>query len=442
MTHKLKGSSAEMDNKINVLIFPAGSESALDIYESLRYNVNIRVFGASGKSDNSEYTYPGERFILGDLYVDKPDFYDKLNSLIKKWSIDVVIPTHDTIALELSKNSGRLAARVLVSEYRTAEICRFKSKTLELFKDCGFCPKFFHEPNEINAADYPVFIKPDVGAGGKGSRRINSREDFEGFDARQYVICEELPGNEYTIDCFTSKAGELKFCGLRIRERIQMGIAFRSTALPMTDEVRRAAEEINKRLCFLGAWYFQMKEDKNGALKLMEVSCRQSGTMTLYRHKGINFPLLGIYELCGKGTDIIENDFRITVDRYLKGCFRTDLHYSTVYIDFDDTITTEGKVNIQTISFLYQCVNRKKRIVLLTRHKENIYESLRQYRIDENIFDEIIDVPEGRKKSGYISCKSAVFIDNSFAERADVFHSCGIAVFDVDQVDTLIEKTL
>ena len=185
-----------------------------------------------------------------------------------------------------------------------------------------------------------------------------------------------------------------------------------------------------------------MKEDKNGDLKLMEISCRQSGTMTLYRHKGINFPLLGIYELCGKGTDIIENDFTITVDRYLKGCFKTDLQYDAVYIDFDDTITSEGKVNIQTISFLYQCLNRGKRIVLLTRHKDNIRESLRGYKIDENIFDEITDIPVGRKKSEFITDKKAIFIDNSFAERSDVFHSCGIAVFDVDQVDTLIEKTL
>lgn len=431
-----------MDKKINVLIFPAGSESALDIYESLRYNVNVRVFGASGKSDNSEYTYPAEQFVLGDYYVDKPDFYDKLNELIAKWSIDVVIPTHDTIALELSKNSAKLAAMVLVSEYRTADICRYKSKTLELFRDCDFCPRFFSVSEEINTGEYPVFIKPDVGAGGKGSRLIRSREEFDGIDERQYVICEHLPGSEYTIDCFTSKAGDLKFCGLRIRERIQMGIAFRSTALPMTEEVRHAAEEINKRLRFLGAWYFQMKADKNGKLKLMEISCRQSGTMTLYRHKGINFPLLGIYELFGKGTDIIENRFELTVDRYLKGCFKTDLRYDTVYIDFDDTVTTEGKVNIQTISFLYQCLNRGKRIVLLTRHKDNIRDSLRRYKIDENMFDEITDVPVEKKKSEYITEKEAVFIDNSFAERLDVFNNCGIAVFDADQVDTLIEKTL
>ena len=40
--------------KWNVLIFPAGAENALEIYEALRYNLNVEVFGASGKKDFAE----------------------------------------------------------------------------------------------------------------------------------------------------------------------------------------------------------------------------------------------------------------------------------------------------------------------------------------------------------------------------------------------------
>ena len=430
------------DKKINVLIFPAGSESALDIYEALRYNVNVDVFGVSGKKDNSEFTYPPGHFVLGNYYVDSPEFYKEINAVIKNWSIDVIIPTHDTVALALSQNRDKIDASVLVSEYKTSEICRYKSKTLELFHDSDFCPKVFDSVSAISDTDFPVFVKPDVGAGGKGSFLAYTANDFDNIDVKKYVICENLPGREYTIDCFTSKNGVLKFCGARLRERIQMGIAFRSSSCNLTEEIKRAAEEINARLRFFGAWYFQMKEDKNGKLKLMEISCRQSGTMTLYRHKGINFPLLGVYELTGKQSDILENSYDITLDRYLKGCFRINISHDTVYIDFDDTITTRGKVNIQTISFIYQCLNRNKKIVLLTRHKDNIMESLKKYKIDIDIFDDIIDIPAGRKKSEYITQKNSIFIDNSFAERADVSSQCKIPVFDVDIVDTLIEKPI
>ena len=87
--------------------------------------------------------------------------------------------------------------------------------------------------------------------------------------------------------------------GARSRDRIQMGIAFRSTRVPATDEIYQMAKILNGRLSFLGAWYFQVKEDKEGQYKLLEISCRQSGTMTLYRHLGINFPMLGVFELMG-----------------------------------------------------------------------------------------------------------------------------------------------
>lgn len=431
-----------MSKKINVLIFPAGSESALDIYESLRYNVNVEVFGISGKKDNSEFTYPPDHFMIGNYYVNDPAFYDEINDIIKKWEIDVIIPTHDTIALELSKNRDKIKAMILVSDFKTSEICRYKSKTFKLFRNYDFCPKVFDSISEITGKDYPVFVKPDVGAGGKGSFIAQSSEDLCSIDEHEYVICENLPGREFTMDCFTSKDGVLKFCGVRLRERIQMGIAFRSSSFPLTVEVKNIAEEINSQLNFFGAWYFQMKEDKNGKLKLMEISCRQSGSMTLYRHKGINFPLLGIYELTGKQSDILENSYDITLDRYLKGCFKINIDYDTVYIDFDDTITSDGKVNIQTISFIYQCLNRNKKIILLTRHKEDIINSLKKYKIDVNIFDQIIDVPESKKKSEFISNKNSVFIDNSFNERSDVYNRCGIPVFDVDIVDTLIEKPL
>lgn len=429
-----------MNKEINVLVFPAGSESALDIYEALRFNVNIKVYGISGKKDNSEFTFHRNNFKLGNFYINEKGFYEILNSIIDEWKIDIIIPTHDTIALELAKNKDRINSRVLVSEYRTADICRYKSKTYHLFRDCWFCPKIYTSPDQIKDSDYPVFIKPDVGAGGKGSRLIENASDFLNIDIGKYVICENLPGDEYTIDCFTSKDGILKFCGVRIRERIQMGIAFRSSTLPATKEFECAANEINKRLKFMGAWFFQMKRDKSGSLKLMEVSCRQAGTMTLHRHKGINFPLLGIFELLGTDTKIIENKFNLTMDRYLKGAFKSDINYNVVYIDFDDTITTNGKLNIQIMSFLYQCVNNNKRIILLTRHKENIYITLKKYKLDSSLFDEIIDIPKNINKSQYITEKKAIFIDNSFAERDDVYQNCDIPVFDVDCIDILIDK--
>ena len=43
--------------KINILVFPAGSEIAIEIYHSLKYNLHVEIFGASGKADHSKFIY-------------------------------------------------------------------------------------------------------------------------------------------------------------------------------------------------------------------------------------------------------------------------------------------------------------------------------------------------------------------------------------------------
>jgi hypothetical protein len=39
--------------KCRVIIFPAGSEIGLEIFNSLKYSHHVEVFGASGKSDHA-----------------------------------------------------------------------------------------------------------------------------------------------------------------------------------------------------------------------------------------------------------------------------------------------------------------------------------------------------------------------------------------------------
>ena len=91
--------------KWNVLIFPAGAENALEIYEALRYNLNVEVFGASGKKDFAEYKYPDDRYIEGDFWIYSKDFKANFQTLLEKYKIDIVIPTHDDAALYFAEKS-------------------------------------------------------------------------------------------------------------------------------------------------------------------------------------------------------------------------------------------------------------------------------------------------------------------------------------------------
>ena len=162
--------------------------------------------------------------------------------------------------------------------------------------------------------------------------------------------------------------------------------------------------------------------------------------MGLSRNQGINYPLLTLYNMWGNGNlDIIKNNYSIIVDRAFVNRYKIDYEYENVYIDFDDTITNKGKLNIDAIRFLYQLVNKNKNIYLLTRHKDDIYNSLKKYKLSIDLFTDIINIEDDKLKSDYIKKEKSIFIDDSFRERKDVKEKLDIPVFDVDMIESLID---
>lgn len=217
-----------------------------------------------------------------------------------------------------------------------------------------------------------------------------------------------------------------------------MGIAFHSEALKTEVEIKEIASIINSKLKLFGAWFFQVKKDRKNKYKLMEISCRQAGTMTLYRHKGVNFSMLGIFELLEVDTKPLEIPFGLTLDRCIKNKFKLDYVYENIYVDFDDTVITNNGINLNVISFLYKCRNENKKIILITRHEYDLETTFERYKIHKDLFDEIIHITFNDEKYTFISSDKSIFIDNSFKERELVLNNLNIPVFDVDAVDIFL----
>ena len=143
-----------------------------------------------------------------------------------------------------------------------------------------------------------------------------------------------------------------------------------------------------------------------------------------------------------KDVVLFDNGKNVAMDRALYSRYNLDIEYEDVYIDFDDTITLRNQVNPLTMFFLYQCRNKGKKVFLLTRHIDDIYNSCKKYAISEDLFSEIIHIKDNTKKSAYIKSKKSIFIDNMFKERLDVKDSCGIPVFDADGFEFLLDWRL
>ena len=423
--------------KQKVLVFPAGTEIAFEIHNALKYSKFVELYGCSSVSCHAEFLF--KRYIEGVPFPGDPSLVDELNKVIDRYGIDFIYPAHDSACLTLTQEQDKLHAKVITSPLETVDICRSKTKTYEFFAGEDFIPKTFESPDDIK--NYPVFVKPAVGQGAEGAKKVSSREELDMIlaDGTNYVISEYLPGEEYTVDCFTDRNRKLRSANIRRRERIRSGIAVRSRLLPMDDKVMEIAEKINSKLVFSGAWFFQLKRNEQGEYRLMEASPRIPGTMGTTRNLGINYPMLTIFDQMGYDIDIINNKQEILLDRAFISRYQTSVKYKKVYLDFDDTVYLDDKVNIMMVAFIYQCFNKGIPVVLLTKHANDIYDSLDKFKISKDLFSEIVHISKGSDKSEYITEKESIFIDDSFAERKNISDKLNIPVYDLDMIESLID---
>lgn len=419
-------------SKINVLVFPAGEINSIELHDSLSTCVNVEVFGASSIDRHGEYVF--RNYTSGLPMINADNFCEEFNNYIQENNISLIFPTHDTVAVFLTENQSKIKAKVIAADKETSAILRDKEKTYNTFKDETFTPRTYKE-----IATFPVFIKPKISQGAVGTKLIQLQEDIPNVDLSNYVICEYLPGEEYTVDCLTDKNGDLKIISPRSRQRLLAGVCVAGKTEVLSREIEEIAHIINNKLSFMGLWWFQIKKDKNENFKLLEISTRCAGTMCLTRAKGFNLPLLSVYVAMGFDISTAPNNIPITVDRTLISRYKLDYEYHTVYFDFDDTLIINNKVHLPAIWFLHQCKNKGIKVILITKHEDDLYEALDQFAIHKSLFDEIIWLNGQQQKIDYIKPEKAIFIDNMYKERKAVAEKYGMPVFDVEAIEILFD---
>lgn len=420
---------------IKVLVFPAGEINSIELHDALSTCVNIEVWGASSIERHGKYIF--ENYIPNIPMITDESFFDVFNKVINKHNIDIIFATHDTVVDFLIKNQDKINAKIAGGDIFTADTCRSKKKTYSLLKEHDFIPKVYKFPYD-DIEDFPVFVKPDKGQGAVGAKIIHDINELKNIDD-SYVVCEYLPGEEYTVDCITDKDGVLRGAFPRTRDRIMSGVAVAGKTLPQNKQITQIAEIINSKLHFKGMWYFQLKEDNNGKLKLLEISARASGTMCLTRMRGVNLPLLTAYTMMDYRIDVQENNIEVVMDRTLISRYNINYDFNVAYLDFDDTVVVREKINKNILRFIYQCNEKDIDVILITKHNKNIENSLEKYKIHKYLFKKIIVLNENENKSDYINPERAVFIDNMYKERKNVYDKYKIPVFDVDTIEVLLD---
>jgi len=421
--------------KKNVLVFPSGSEIGLEINRSLNYSKDLNVFGASSVKDNGDIHF--KKNILGAPFVNEDGFIDWLNGCIERYKIDFVFPAMDSVILKLVENKDKINAKIISHSLEFCKICSLKSKTYLALQPAPYLPKWSFNIEDFKS--YPIFKKPDFGYGSRGAGLIESKDEaiyYANNLRNEYIFCEYLNGEEYTVDCFSNSKNMISYFHVRERSKIINGISSRSFSVKHTKEFKRIIEDVALKLKPKGAWFCQLKRNSSGDLKLLEIAARIGGSSSLSRMKGINFSLLNIFQAMGKEISILENKFELTQERSLNIAYSSNIEFEEVYVDYDDCLMINKRINHNLLSLLFKLKEDGKKINLITRHEGNLKTQLEK-NFSNSFFHSVIHIKDNSAKSAHIKNINSIFIDDSFKERKDVSTNLNIPVFSPDAIEPL-----
>ncbi|CAM9532457.1 unnamed protein product [Pylaiella littoralis] len=418
-----------------VLVFPCSSGIGQEIYNSIYKRRDVKLYGLDSDDDTPGKVLFGKIFYSGAprLSEDKQGLLEYVKQFCAVNKIQYIFPGSDDFINFLKENEDFLNAKVITSCIETCNISRSKKLTYEALDGTVRVPKMF---TLEDVQEFPVFVKPERGAGALGCTKIENPEDLDSaYEKGRDIICEYLPGEEYTVDCLTGPHGKLLYHCPRKRTATRAGISIVTSGVTdanILKEVQEMAININNVIEFTGAWFFQVKHANDGSLCLLEIAPRVGGASCFSRMGGVNLSLLSLNIAIGLPVDIGEFNRPDCVMKVYKNYISPPLKFDNLYLDLDDTILLHGRVNPDAMKCIYKYSGKGVPIHLITRNPRNLRKLLDKHHIPETIFTSIQQIFDKSTKSKYI-LPNSVFVDDSFKERSQCSSvEKNIRCFDVD----------
>ncbi|UCE92317.1 MAG: ATP-grasp domain-containing protein [Methanobacteriota archaeon] len=349
--------SSEALGRVSVLVTAVGAPGAAGIISALRRNGEreTSVFGVDMNSQAS-----GKALVDGFSKVPKgndPGFIDDIIDASHEFDVGVILPlsTEELLAFASAKDRIResTGAVTVVSAKDAIAASNEKGKLFTRLASAGVpVPEHsvVRSPAQLRRAcaelghpGLPVCMKPSFAHGGRGFRVIEDSAPTDDTLLRrkpesasislveaerllaglesppEMLVMEFLPGREYSVDLLCSK-GEMLVAIPRSRDEIRSGISFRGTVVDRDDAV-----DVCRRVCdtmeFDGPIGVQFREDRDGALKVLEINPRLHGSVALSVAAGVNVPYLAVKGALNEPFDIPPIRYGTTMTRYWGATF-------------------------------------------------------------------------------------------------------------------------
>src|SRR5690606_8164875 len=125
--------------------------------------------------------------------------------------------------------------------------------------------------------------------------------------------------------------------------------------------------------------------------------------------KGINLPLLTVYDLFSDTISYPNYDYKVSLDRLFYSRYRSNLPYTGVIVNIFTTLIQDSHINTLLLAYLYQQKALGKRLVGICSDKAK----LNGFNIHHGLFDEYLSSPQliGAAETG------SIYLDDDFQIR-------------------------
>lgn len=234
--------------------------------------------------------------IVGPRFASS-EFREHLLDVAKREAVDLVIPNMDAAVVALSRARAALAAagsHAVVSEPALCAMTEDKVETERWF--------LAHSVPIPSGGGFPRIAKYRLGFGARDQAIVSSQDELDRFVARrppgEYVVQRFVEGQEYTVDGYVSRRGEVLGALSRQRLRVVDGEV-------EVSRTHRHAEILALSRAILGqpGWEgpvtLQFIDSAEGPIAI-EVNARFGGGVTHSIHCGLDMPRWVIREHLGR----------------------------------------------------------------------------------------------------------------------------------------------
>ena len=281
----------ELD-KQNILIPGAGGAAGIGAINSLRMckfkgnivSTDVDVLSAGLYLADKGYVVP---------FANDPSFFQEALKIIENERVNIILPTSGFDIVPYSKNKKVLENKgviPVISDSEVIETCLNKEEFYYKLKDKFDLPYTTTNPSKIV---FPCIAKPIFGKGSKNVFICHDENELSRILSKynDMIIQEYLPGKEYTIDVLSDLDGSALLAIPRERIEVKAGISFKGKII-LDKQIQSECLSIAEYLGIKGPSCMQMKCDREGVSKLIEVNPRMGGGTIMTTYAGANFPEL------------------------------------------------------------------------------------------------------------------------------------------------------